>query len=102
MEPGRPHETFDLKITVGPLLACRLSTAVAWNWLPRQRIAYRPRPATYAALVAVIALAPLEPLPAAIVFAGLLAALAAEFFALRRVVLRAVRATTHRADDRKR
>jgi glycosyltransferase involved in cell wall biosynthesis len=34
---GSPHGTWDLEVSVGPLLRCRLNTAVLWEWDPVAR-----------------------------------------------------------------
>jgi GT2 family glycosyltransferase len=94
VRPGGPHDSYDLAVSIGPLVTCRLRTAVAWSWLPRQRSDLRPTVAALAVLAAGAALLPFE-LPAGLAVIGaLLAGAALESIALRRATTRAVRATT--------
>jgi GT2 family glycosyltransferase len=58
--PGKPHEPFDLAVSVGPLVKCRVWTAVAWNWLPCERTDLRLRAAAIGGLLLGIALLPLS------------------------------------------
>ena len=51
VRPGKPHDSFDLAASVGPMVTCRIWTAVAWNWLPRTRTELRPRIAAIAGLL---------------------------------------------------
>ena len=44
---GGPHASWDLDASIGPLVACRLTTAVTWGWTPIFRRRFRLRPATY-------------------------------------------------------
>jgi glycosyltransferase involved in cell wall biosynthesis len=34
---GSPHGTWDIEVCVGPLLRCRINTAVLWEWIPVAR-----------------------------------------------------------------
>ncbi len=41
---GPADSPWDLRAWVGPMVQCRLTTAVAWHWYPFHRRQYRPRP----------------------------------------------------------
>ncbi len=40
---GGSDADWDLRASVGPLVQCRITTAVAWRWRPLHRCVYRPR-----------------------------------------------------------
>jgi glycosyltransferase involved in cell wall biosynthesis len=40
---GGSDADWDLRANVGPLVQCRITTAVAWRWRPLHRCVYRPR-----------------------------------------------------------
>jgi glycosyltransferase involved in cell wall biosynthesis len=40
---GGSDADWDLRASVGPLVHCQITTAVAWRWRPIQRCSYRPR-----------------------------------------------------------
>ena len=40
---GGAYDWWDLEASIGPMLACRLATAVGWSWYPLRRLALRPR-----------------------------------------------------------
>ena len=40
---GSHNEPWDLEVTVGPFVACRVHTAVTWNWNPVYRLSFRAR-----------------------------------------------------------
>jgi glycosyltransferase involved in cell wall biosynthesis len=92
--PGGPHDTWDVRVAVGPLLSCRLTTAVAWNWLPLARA--RSRPSAPALVLAVPALAAfaLGPIIGAMTVLVFALAVGRERVRLRRAVRRAVELTT--------
>src|SRR5205823_1911731 len=52
-----PTSSHDVEVSVGPLVSCRLTTAVVWSWSPIARVRYRIRPLSVACALAVIALA---------------------------------------------
>ncbi len=47
---GGAYDWWDLEASIGPMLACRLATAVGWSWYPQRRLALRPRWLVAAAL----------------------------------------------------
>lgn len=91
---GRPTERYDLSITTGPLLLGRLTTAVAWGWLPRHRLTFRPRIAALGTLSLGIALLATGRWQGWLAVAAVAAALVIEAIVLRIHVERAVRITT--------
>ena len=48
---GPPHDSWDLAVAVGPVLRCRLHTAVRWEWDPVTRRTWALSPTGLAALV---------------------------------------------------
>jgi len=95
--PGGPHDDWDLSVSAGPFLRCRLTTAVVWNWTPLQRTTWRVRPALVAAVAAAVALTLLLPLEGALV-AGAVALIAVrEAVVVQRAIGRTLQATTERA-----
>jgi GT2 family glycosyltransferase len=92
---GGPHDPWDLRVTWGPLLSYRVTTAVAWSWSPLERCELRARPAAFALLAAALALVPFSPLGAFLAAAAVGAAAAAEYALLRRAVRGSLRTTTH-------
>jgi len=36
------HDRWDFEVRVGPLIGCRIRTAVRWSWLPDSRLSWRP------------------------------------------------------------
>jgi hypothetical protein len=91
---GGVHDGWDLAVSAGPLIRCQLTTAVAWNWTPLHRAAYRPRLPLLAAVVGVAGVALAAPLLGLAALALVLAAATVEAFAVRRMVHAAVRTTT--------
>jgi len=94
VRPGKPYESFDLAVSVGPLVSCRLRTAVAWRWLPRQRTDLRPRPTALLLLLIGGLLLPLEPIASGVVCGCLAVSVVVESVLVRRRVARALEATT--------
>ncbi len=95
--PGGPHDDWDLSVSAGPFLRCRLTTAVVWNWTPLQRTTWRVRPALVAAVAAAVALTLVLPLEGALV-AGAVALIAVrEAVVVQRAIGRTLQATTERA-----
>jgi glycosyltransferase involved in cell wall biosynthesis len=94
---GRPHDHWDLRVSRGPLLDLRLTTAVAWNWLPRHRAELRPRQPLLVVLGAGVPLWwVMRPLGLGLlVLAG--AGVMYEFASLSRRVRKVVTATTRHA-----
>jgi GT2 family glycosyltransferase len=91
---GVAHDAWDLAASVGPLVSCRVTTAVAWRWTPLQRLELRARPLAYAFAVAVVVLGAID-LELGVVLLALVATCAVvEVIVLRRLVPSALRHTT--------
>jgi glycosyltransferase involved in cell wall biosynthesis len=58
---GGVSDTWDLQVSVGPFVAVRIATAVVWNWEPRWRRWYVPRPTLLLALVVALGLVVVDP-----------------------------------------
>jgi hypothetical protein len=95
--PGGPHDSWDLAVSAGPFVRCRLTTAVAWSWTPLQKTTWRARPAFVVALAAAFALALAFPAQGVLAAAGVVAVALWEAFLVRRSVNTTVRETTRRA-----
>lgn len=91
---GNPTRGWDISVSVGPLVACRVTTAVVWNWTPRVRLAFRPRLPAALALIGACILTAFEPGAGAIALILLATAAAAEGLLVRRVVRSAVASST--------
>ena len=39
---GGPHDDWDLEVQLSLFVVCRIRTAVAWGWVPRYRLTFRP------------------------------------------------------------
>jgi glycosyltransferase involved in cell wall biosynthesis len=95
---GNEHDDWDLAAAVGPLLSCRVTTAVAWHWVPMQRLALRPRAGLAVAIAAAVA-ATAADARLGLAFVTLLAtAFAVEALALLRATRGALVATTRVAE----
>ncbi|WP_147263064.1 glycosyltransferase [Geodermatophilus sp. TF02-6] len=90
--PGSPTDPWDLSVSVGPCVRCRLTTAVVWRWQPRWRTRLTLRRGYLAALAAALALPVVAP-GLVVVPAVLLGAAAIEAAGVRRAVRRALDAT---------
>jgi GT2 family glycosyltransferase len=95
--PGGPHDAWDLTVSAGPFVRCRLTTAVAWSWTPLQRTTWRVQPAFVVALATAAAAAIAFPMLGTVAFVAVLVAAAWEIVAVRRAVDRTLEETTHRA-----
>jgi len=95
---GGPHDAWDVVVSVGPFVRCRVTTAVLWGWNPLYRMSLRPRPAAWAppALAAVLAGLGLD-WPALGVVGAFACALVIEGLFVRRTAKRALSATTEGA-----
>ena len=96
---GSPHSSWDIEVSVGPVLRCRIHTAVRWEWDPvaRRTWALR-RPAVAALGLALLALL-VTPAIGAVVTAVLLASASVEAVVLTRLSRDAVTHTTRAAQD---
>lgn len=57
VRPGRPFDSWDLEITVGPIARGRFSAAVVWQWTLLHVCRVKPRPSALTGLVGVTGLA---------------------------------------------
>jgi hypothetical protein len=96
---GDEHDEWDLAAAVGPLLHCRVTTAVAWHWVPMQRLALRPRVRLGIAVAAAVAATAVDVRLGVSAFTVLAAALVFEALALLRATRGALLATTRVAAD---
>jgi GT2 family glycosyltransferase len=94
VRPGGPHDSFDLSVSVGPLLACRVWTAVAWRWTPLQRTRIRPRPALLALAAGAIVAGVFDATIGLALGAGFAAGTVVELVLLRRVIRASLQVTT--------
>lgn len=46
---GKPHDDWDIQISVAPFVNARLTAAVAWGWVPQVVVQYRPGTGTIVA-----------------------------------------------------
>jgi hypothetical protein len=94
---GGSDADWDLRASFGPLVECRITTAVAWHWRPIQRCVYRPRMwAVPAVAVPALLIAAGHPL-GVIGFVLLAAAVSLETVLLRANVRAVVARTTESA-----
>ena len=96
---GHEHDDWDLAAAVGPLLRCRITTAVAWHWVPMQRLALRPRAPLAAVIAAAVAATAVDARLGLASVTLLAAAVAFEALALLRATRGALVATTRVAQD---
>jgi GT2 family glycosyltransferase len=82
---GPPHGSWDLEVRVGPVLRCRLRTAVRWQWDPQVRRTWALGPLGVALTPAVIALPLVTPSAAIAVVGAFAIAIGVEAIALIRV-----------------
>ena len=80
VRPGRPFDPWDLEIAIGPLLRCRFSAAIVWQWSRLHNYRIRPRRSAVVALAAAVVAAALGPpvavaIPALVVGAAVVEAL---------------------------
>lgn len=88
VRPGRPCDPWDLEVSVGPLLRCRFSAAIVWQWTRLHKCRLRPRPTTVIALLVAAGIAALGPLAALAVPAVVVVAVMIEATVLRSVIRR--------------
>jgi glycosyltransferase involved in cell wall biosynthesis len=96
---GGPTHEWDISVSVGPLVSCRIITAVAWQWSPRRRIAYRPRPILLTASAAALPIVLFAPLWAGAALSVLAVGAAVETAALAHLVRRSIAHTTAGAES---
>jgi glycosyltransferase involved in cell wall biosynthesis len=88
-----PSDSLDLSVSVGPLMSCRITTAVVWNWQPMWRGLILPRVAFLLAMIAACAVTVVD-LRLAIVPLALLALGGAEALLLCGTARAAIAATS--------
>jgi len=94
---GSTHETWDLQVQVGPVLRCRLRTAVRWQWDPVVRRSWAMSQLAAVALLAGAALLAVDPGVAVVVLAVVAVMAAVEAVVLRTLCRQAVDRTTSTA-----
>jgi hypothetical protein len=94
VRPGLAHDTWDLQVTAGPLLRCRLRTAVRWEWDPVVRRSWSVSGVGLALLALAVVLVVVGSDLAAAVLGALLALTVLEAVALLRLTGHAVARTT--------
>lgn len=96
---GSPHGSWDIEVRVGPMLRCRLHTAVRWEWDPATRRTWAlSRPATAALMLAALALI-VAPGVGALLTAVLLASASVEAVLLTRLSRGAITHSTSAVHD---
>jgi hypothetical protein len=89
------HDDYDFAVSIGPLVSCRIRTAVAWNWLPRLGVSLQPRKPAWLVFAAGLAVAPFSLWWGVLIVATLAGVAVVEGAVLFRAVRMSVRATTH-------
>jgi hypothetical protein len=87
-----PGDSWDLSVSVGPVMSYRITTAVVWNWQPMWRGRVVPRVTFLLAMIAACAVTVLD-LRLAVVPLALLVSAAAEAWFLRRRARAAIAAS---------
>jgi hypothetical protein len=88
-----PSDSWDLSVSIGPLISYRITTAVVWHWQPMWRARVVPRVTFLLAMIAACAVTALD-LRLAVVPLVLLVLGAAEAWFLRRRARAAIAATS--------
>jgi glycosyltransferase involved in cell wall biosynthesis len=91
---GSAHDVWDLELRVGPVLRCRLHTAVRWQWDPVARRSWAPTRFAWAVLAGSCVALILMPPVAALALGTLGAAAGVEGVVLVRLAAGAVQRTT--------
>jgi glycosyltransferase involved in cell wall biosynthesis len=91
------HDRWDFEVRVGPLIGCRIRTAVRWSWLPDARRSWRPARTSAWAVAIVGASAVAAPVIGMWLAVVLAVAAVGEAVLLRHRINGALRATTARA-----
>jgi glycosyltransferase involved in cell wall biosynthesis len=92
-----PHAAFDLEVSLVGLAACRVTTAVAWSWLPRFRTGVRPGPLAPLAIAAGAVVGLARPLLGGAVLVTAMAVAGVEAVILRRLVRQVLFRTSRQA-----
>ncbi len=96
---GPPHGSWDLELRVGPLLRCRLRTAVRWQWHPQVRRTWALVPLAVAIVPAAAGLALIAPNAAAAVLGVLTITVLVEAAALIRLSGDAIARTVRGSEE---
>ncbi len=97
VKAGAPHDGFDLKVSIGVLVVCRITTAVTWSWNPLSKVSLRPSRFGQLALLLMAALLLATGWQWVAHAAAILPLALLEAIVLRRVVTSSMRTTTKRA-----
>jgi hypothetical protein len=81
-----PNDTWDMKVTKGPFVAARITTAVTWGWVPHTRVEWRARPALWWSLLAGVLSAFVSTEASIVLLGGVLVAAVVNLARLRRLV----------------
>jgi hypothetical protein len=95
--PAGPHDEWDISATRGAFVACRVTTAVVWQWTPVHRVRVRLRSAALAVAFAIGALAAAVTPTVLAVFAPLAAASLVALMRARAAAREAIEATVRDA-----
>ena len=96
---GSAHGTWDLELGVGPLLSCRLHTAVLWRWNPLTRRTWAMSRSGLVLLAAVGLALAIYPPAGVVALAALVVGVVVEAAALTRLSNRAIARTTRGARE---
>lgn len=99
VDVGGPIESWDLQVRRGVFAAARITTAVVWDWEPRYRVRWLPRPAAAAWLIATAVTLLVGPVEAGAVLAAGVCLALLELAGLRRRLSPAIVASTSGASD---
>jgi glycosyltransferase involved in cell wall biosynthesis len=94
---GTSTDRVDLSIRVGPFVEGRLTTAVAWGWIPRHRLVVRPGRLAPVAVAGGVVVTMAAGVWGSLALASILATAAAETALLRVRVDQSIRSTTRGA-----
>jgi glycosyltransferase involved in cell wall biosynthesis len=90
---GGPGEAWDLEVSIGPFLCCRVTTAVLWRWTPAHRLSFRPRVWVAVAVAVALLAARVNLETAGILLVFVAGAAFVEGVFLHRVIRKELRAT---------
>jgi O-antigen biosynthesis protein len=94
---GGPHDAWDLHVSAGLLMSCRVTTAIAWNWVPMARTALRPTTVGLVLFAAALGAFTVDRRVGLMAVAAAATALMVEGYRIRRAVLRCIRSSTNAA-----
>ena len=96
---GSPHGSWDLELRVGPVLRCRLRTAVRWQWHPQVRRTWALTPLASVLVPVMVAVPLISPGTAIPVLTALTVIVLVEAVALARVSSDAIARTVRGSED---